>query len=73
MKRMPSGSRKGVYPNSLLDNLLTLDKRLVELSMNLYNVPVPERSKMRAQNRRLHKAVRAHMRVLGHRQTQISN
>jgi len=72
MKRMPSRLRKGVHLNTLLDNLLTLDRRLVELSMRLYKVPVRERSRMRAQNRRLHRAVRAHLRALRHRSIQIT-
>lgn len=45
-------------PNRLLDVLLALDRMVVELSMNVYNVPSPDRFLMREQNRRLHAAVR---------------
>jgi len=45
-------------PNEMLDILLALDRRVVELSMRLYNIPRRDRSVMRAQSRRLHDAVR---------------
>ena len=45
-------------PKKALDLFFALDRRLVELSMSVYNIPRPERFKMREQNRRLHQAVR---------------
>lgn len=48
-------------PNQLLDDLLALDRMLVEVSMRIYNVPRRDRISMRAHNRRLHDAVREHM------------
>jgi hypothetical protein len=48
-------------PKHLLENLLVLDRMLVEVSMQLYNVNRRERSRMRQQNRRLHATVRKHL------------
>ena len=48
-------------PKEMLDVLLALDRMLVEVSMRLYKVPRRERFTMRAQNRRLHAAVRRHL------------
>jgi hypothetical protein len=45
--------------DKLLDSLLALDRRVIERSLRIYNVPRRERSRMRAQMRRLHQAVRA--------------
>ncbi len=45
--------------NKLLNSLLALDRRVVERSLRLYNVPRQERTRMRAQMRRLHQAMRA--------------
>ncbi len=45
--------------NKLLNSLLALDRRVVERSLRIYNVPRHERTRMRAQMRRLHQAVRA--------------
>ena len=45
----------------MLDDLLALDRMLVEVSMRLYKVPRRDRFTMRAQNRRLHDAVRQHL------------
>jgi hypothetical protein len=45
-------------PNRLLEILLALDQRVVELSLRIYNIPRRDRSRIRAQNRRLHEAVR---------------
>jgi hypothetical protein len=45
--------------NKLLNSLLALDRRVVEHSLRIYNVPRNERTRMRAQIRRLHQAVRA--------------
>jgi hypothetical protein len=45
--------------NKLLNSLLALDRRIVERSLRIYNVPKNERTRMRAQIRRVHKAVRA--------------
>jgi len=45
----------------MLDHLLALDRMLIEVSMRLYKVPQRERFTMRAQNRRLHDAVRQHL------------
>jgi len=44
--------------NQLLNLLLTLDQTVVELSMQIYDLPQPHRLAMREQNRRLHDAVR---------------
>jgi hypothetical protein len=48
-------------PAEMLDHLLDLDRMLVEVSMRLYKVPRRDRFTMRAQNRRLHDAVRQHL------------
>jgi hypothetical protein len=45
--------------DKLLDSLLALDRRVIERSLRIYNVSRRERSRMRAQMRRLHQAVRA--------------
>ncbi len=45
--------------NKLLDSLLALDRRVVERSLRVYNIPRQERSRMREQMRRVHQAVRA--------------
>jgi len=47
--------------SQLLDILLALDRRVVELSMRIYNIPRRDRFIMREQNRRLHDAVREHL------------
>ncbi len=47
--------------NEMLDVLLALDSMLVEVSMQLYNVPRRDRSTVRKQSRRLHAAVRQHL------------
>jgi signal recognition particle GTPase len=47
--------------NRLLDLLLYLDRTLVEISMRLYGVPEQHQLAMRAQNQRLHDAVRRRM------------
>ena len=46
--------------NLPLDVLLALDRMVVEISMQLYNVDLRDRSRMRRQNRRLHAAVKQH-------------
>ena len=48
-------------PAEMLDHLLALDRMLIEVSMRLYKVPRRDRFTMRAQNRRLHDAVRQHL------------
>jgi hypothetical protein len=48
-------------PNQLLEMVLAFDRMVVELSMGIYNVPRHERFMMRAQNQRLHRAVREHL------------
>jgi hypothetical protein len=48
-------------PAEMLDDLLALDRMLIEVSMRLYKVPQRERFTMRAQNRRLHDVVRQHL------------
>jgi hypothetical protein len=48
-------------PAEMLDHLLALDRMLVEVSMRLYKIPRRDRFSMRAQNRRLHDAVRQHL------------
>jgi hypothetical protein len=57
MKRSLSTSQRDA--NEILDRLLALDRRVVERSLRIYNVPRHERARMRAQIRRLHQAVRA--------------
>ncbi len=42
----------------VLEILSAFDRGVVELSMDLYNVPRGERIRMRQQNRRLHRALR---------------
>ena len=55
-------------PNLPLDILLALDRMVVEVSMQLYNVNSRDRMQMRRQNRRLHAAVKEHFpRVAKHR------
>ena len=49
-------SQSDLHP--VLDMLLALDRMVVELSMGIYNLPRRERFMMRAQNQRLHQAVR---------------
>ncbi len=44
--------------SDLLEFVLAFDQAVVEFSMNLYNVHEPERVAIRAQNRRLHEALR---------------
>jgi hypothetical protein len=60
---LPSSARliRRASPTQMLEDLFALDQMLVEVSMQLYNVNRRERSKMRAQNRRLHAAVRRHL------------
>lgn len=53
-------SREG-EPSQPLELLLALDRAVVEVSMQLYNVNERDRSEMRLQNRRLHAAVRDHL------------
>jgi hypothetical protein len=48
-------------PKRALDMFFALDRKIVELSMSVYNIPRPERFKMREQNRRLHQAVKEHV------------
>jgi hypothetical protein len=48
---------QAIRPNPI-DLLLALDRMVVEVSMQLYNVDQGDRSRMRRQNRRLHAAVR---------------
>ncbi|HKT87558.1 MAG TPA: hypothetical protein VJQ59_03945 [Candidatus Sulfotelmatobacter sp.] len=45
-------------PREMLEMLLALDRSLVEVSMQLYNVDPRGRSEMRRDNRRLHTAMR---------------
>jgi hypothetical protein len=42
----------------LLDNVLALDRQVIEASMRTYGIPVRERLRMRAENRRLHRALK---------------
>lgn len=49
--------RRAVLPNPL-ELLLALDRMVVEVSMQLYEVNPDERSRVRRENRRLHAAVR---------------
>lgn len=48
-------------PGEMLDVLLALDRMVVELSLRVYKVSRRDRFLMRAQNRRLHDAVREHL------------
>lgn len=45
-------------PGEMLEMLLALDRSLVEVSMQLYNVDRRSRSEMRRDNQRLHTAMR---------------
>lgn len=45
-------------PTRLLDDLLAIDRTVIEVSMRTYRVPPRQRSIMRAENRRLHRALR---------------
>lgn len=45
-------------PGEMLEMLLALDRSLVEVSMQLYNVDHRSRSEMRRDNQRLHTAMR---------------
>jgi hypothetical protein len=63
--RPQSGKRKlrnGVLDkrdsHNELESFLALDRALVELFMHFYDVPGRERSVLRVQNQRLHRAVR---------------
>jgi len=47
-------------PAEMLELLFALDRSVVEVSMQLYNVDRSDRRTMRVQNRRLHDAVRTH-------------
>jgi hypothetical protein len=53
--------RQGDAAKLKLEVLLALDRMLVEVSMQLYNIDPRDRSKMRRQNCRLHAAVREHI------------
>ena len=48
-------------PSQALEILLALDRAVVEVSMQLYNVNERDRSEMRSQNQRLHSAARNHL------------
>jgi len=52
------GQVTGHNSTELLDVLLALDRRILELSMAAYNIPRCDRILLRAQNRRLHEAAR---------------
>lgn len=45
-------------PREMLEMLFALDRSLVEVSMQLYNIDRRSRSEMRRENRRLHRAMR---------------
>jgi len=45
----------------IFDDLLTLDRMLVEVSMRPYNLAQQERFSVPVQNRRLHAAVKQHL------------
>lgn len=60
-RRNHENSHRTIYDGSThlpIEVLLTLDRMVVEVSMQLYNVSHRDRSRMRRQNRRLHAAVR---------------
>lgn len=59
-RRTPHES-KHPHLHEMLDTLLALDKMVIEVSMNLYDIGHRDRSRMRSQNRRLHAAVRKHL------------
>jgi hypothetical protein len=44
--------------SNMLESFLALDQAVMELFMRFYNVPGRERTVLRLQNRRLHRAVR---------------
>jgi len=56
--RRTSRRRLDEIHSKMLDVLLALDRIVVELSMNVYNVPLEDRAVMREQNRQLHHAAR---------------
>ena len=41
-----------------LEILLSLDRKLIEVSMSMYSIPRQDRLKMRAESRRVHNALR---------------
>ncbi len=45
-------------PNELLDRLLLLDRRVMEASMRIYNVPKQDKVILEAERRRLHDTIR---------------
>lgn len=57
-RKLPAPSLPANDMDNLLDILLALDRSVVELSMQVYNVPASHQLAMREQNRRLHDAVR---------------
>lgn len=61
---------RSVDLNQMLDLLLAFDRTVVESSMRLYKIPRHDRIAMRAQNQRLHRALRESLpRLLEHHQT----
>jgi hypothetical protein len=50
--------RRPSKPGELLEVLLALDRSVVEVSMQLYNLSQSDRRRMRSDNRRLHAFVR---------------
>ncbi len=57
-RKLPALSPQATDLDNLLDILLALDRSVVELSMQIYNIPASHQLAMREQNRRLHDAVR---------------
>ncbi len=57
--------------NNMLDTLRACDWAVIEFSMGLFNVPQAEQAVIRAQNRRLHGALRKHLLPLESKATAI--
>lgn len=63
-RRSPQARNAVVSPrdaDAMLELVLTLDRMLVEVSMQLYGLSRREQSTMRKHHRRLHHAVREHL------------
>ncbi len=56
----PSRNRIGsnARPTNLLDSILALDRKVMEVSMEMYSIPRQDMMRIRAENRRLHGALR---------------
>lgn len=59
-----SSTRQARDAKRPLEVLFALDRMVVEVSMQLYNVDGRDRARMRRENRRLHAAMRQHLPAL---------